>query len=204
MHFLSWRGSCADYFWRCWLVSGNVFDAFCFIVTLPTCVPFAIYWLNFLWLRPSIPSIIVRKQTDLLFIHTLQIRYKFYTLKMSSGLLAATSSMSMPPWGLPTMTGPLQDRSIRMAKYVSLLMSRASATITWRWHSRSEKGRESNEATTPASLHFPPIFGNLFTLQPTQLNTVIQANMQGPLRVHHGRIYEALLWDNLLCCKKRD
>ncbi|TNN26376.1 hypothetical protein EYF80_063489 [Liparis tanakae] len=53
---------------------------------------------------------------------------------MSSGELAATSSMSMPPWGLPTITGPLQARSIRMAKYVSLVMSRASATITWTRH----------------------------------------------------------------------
>lgn len=39
-----------------------------------------------------------------------------HTLKMSSGLLAATSSISTPPWGLPTITGPLNDRSIRMAK----------------------------------------------------------------------------------------
>ena len=52
------------------------------------------------------------------------------TVKMASGSLAATSSMSMPPLGLPTMTGPPWALSIRIAKYVSRSMSRASATIT--------------------------------------------------------------------------
>ena len=53
-----------------------------------------------------------------------------HTVKMASGVLAATSSMSTPPCGDPTMTGPLCSRSSRIAKYVSLAMSRASAIIT--------------------------------------------------------------------------
>ena len=54
------------------------------------------------------------------------------TVKMASGVFSATSSMSMPPCGLPTMTGPLWPRSSRMAKYVSRVMSNAWATITWK------------------------------------------------------------------------
>ena len=37
-------------------------------------------------------------------------------LKIFSGEASATSSMSTPPSGLPTMTGPSDSRSIRMAK----------------------------------------------------------------------------------------
>uniref|UniRef100_A0A6B0U143 Uncharacterized protein n=1 Tax=Ixodes ricinus TaxID=34613 RepID=A0A6B0U143_IXORI len=52
------------------------------------------------------------------------------SLKMSWGVFSATSSMSTPPAGLATMTGPLKLRSIRMARYVSRAMSMASAIIT--------------------------------------------------------------------------
>lgn len=60
----------------------------------------------------------------------LHLKYYFNTLKISSGLVAATSSMSTPPCGLPTITGPLQALSIKIAKYVSLEIFSASATIT--------------------------------------------------------------------------
>lgn len=52
------------------------------------------------------------------------------TLKIFSGEEAATASMSTPPSGLPTRTGPRDSRSMRIAKYVSRSMSSASATIT--------------------------------------------------------------------------
>ena len=48
-------------------------------------------------------------------------------VKMRSGVFSATSSMSIPPSGEPTMTGPLNARSIKTAKYVSLVMSNAYA-----------------------------------------------------------------------------
>lgn len=130
-------GRCADYFWRCWLVTANVcdtfFDVFCLIVTSPMHLCPSCYLLgSFLWLGPSgvqLSTDTTQLQASLskrilyltetifyLYIVETQMSYKLHTLKMSSGLLAATSSMSIPPCGLPTMTGPLQDRSIRMAK----------------------------------------------------------------------------------------
>ena len=52
------------------------------------------------------------------------------TLNIFSGVEAATSSISTPPAGLPTSTGPCAERSSTMAKYVSLDMSNDSATMT--------------------------------------------------------------------------
>lgn len=103
------------------------------------------------WSIPTLALFLKQINIIILFISfdivVMGMNHKLYTLKMSSGVLAATSSISIPPWGLPTMTGPLQDRSIKMAKYVSLLMSRASATITWIWHSRSKRGWWRNATT---------------------------------------------------------
>ena len=41
------------------------------------------------------------------------------SVKMSSGVSAATSSIEVPPQGLATMTGPLCVRSIKIEKYAS-------------------------------------------------------------------------------------
>jgi len=58
---------------------------------------------------------------------------------MASGCFFATSSMSIPPIGLPTITGPMHVRSIRNARYVSRAMSSASATITYRQTDRDRQ-----------------------------------------------------------------
>lgn len=159
-------GRCAYCFWCSGIVADNVIDIF-LINHVFFFYPDATHLLliGFIWPSPSG----LQLSTDITVSHTTQCgrdlhstesallvlhhnkNHKLYTLKMSSGLLAATSSISMPPCGLPTMTGPLQDRSIRMAKYVSLLISRASATITWTWQSRREGLR--NAATIPAWLY---------------------------------------------------
>lgn len=58
-------------------------------------------------------------------------QYKYLTFMMESGSVAAVSSMSIPPCLLPMITGPACDLSSTIAKYVSLAISKASATITF-------------------------------------------------------------------------
>ena len=53
------------------------------------------------------------------------------TLNIFSGYFSATSSISIPPSGLATMTGPFDSLSIKIAKYVSLAMSNAWATVIY-------------------------------------------------------------------------
>lgn len=134
-------------------------------------------------------------ESTLLALHHSKKKHKLSTLKMSSGLLAATSSISMPPCGLPTMTGPLQDRSIRMAKYVSLLISKASATITWTQQSRRERlmedcryissfTSESHKSLLTVALiitpfHFSHLLSTTFTLHSIILHTIVHASEQG-------------------------
>jgi hypothetical protein len=52
-------------------------------------------------------------------------------LKIFSGVLAATSSMSMPPAGLTIITGDWLARSTMTPTYASLAMSAAGATSTF-------------------------------------------------------------------------
>ncbi|GMR45344.1 hypothetical protein PMAYCL1PPCAC_15539, partial [Pristionchus mayeri] len=53
------------------------------------------------------------------------------SLKMSSGETSAVCSMSTPPAGLATSTGPLASLHMSTARYVSRLMVTPSAIITF-------------------------------------------------------------------------
>lgn len=199
-------GRCAYCFWCSGIVTDNIIDIF--LINHVFFHPDATH--SFLRPRPSG----LQLSTDITVSHATQSgrdlqvtestllalnhrkKHKLSTLKMSSGLLAATSSISMPPCGLPTMTGPLQDRSIRMAKYVSLLISKASATITWIQQSRREGlmedcryissfTSESHKSFLTVVLiitlfHFSHLLSTTFTLHSILLHTIVHASEQGP------------------------